>query len=29
VYQVMSLLKPFLLGGAREHLQHLMENYIE
>ncbi|MBL0124728.1 MAG: TetR/AcrR family transcriptional regulator [Betaproteobacteria bacterium] len=27
VYQVMSLLSPFLLGGAREHLQHLMENY--
>ncbi len=27
VYQVMSLLKPFLRGGAREHLQHLMENY--
>ena len=29
VYQVMSLLKPFLLGDARGHLQHLMENYIE
>lgn len=29
VYQVMSLLKPFLLGDAREHLQHLMENYTE
>ena len=27
VYQVMSLLKPFLLGEAREHLLHLMENY--
>ncbi len=27
VYQVMSLLSPFLLGGAREHLQHLMKNY--
>jgi len=29
VYQVMSLLKPFLLGGARDHLQHLMENYVD
>ena len=29
VYQVMSLLKPFLLGVAREHLTHLMENYAE
>ena len=29
VYQVMSLLKPFLLGEARDHLQHLMENYTE
>ena len=27
VYQVMSLLKPFLQGEAREHLQHLMEKY--
>ena len=27
VYQVMSLVKPFLVGDAREHLQHLMENY--
>ena len=27
VYQVMSLLKPFLLGEARQHLLHLMENY--
>ena len=29
VYQVMSLLKPFLLGVSREHLQHLMEKYAE
>ena len=29
VYQVMSLLMPFLMGVAREHLQHLMENYAE
>ncbi|MBL8523091.1 MAG: TetR/AcrR family transcriptional regulator [Betaproteobacteria bacterium] len=29
VYQVMSLVKPFLLGEAREHLQHLMDNYSE
>jgi len=29
VFQVMSLLKPFLLGSAREHLQHLMESYAE
>ena len=29
VYQVMSLLKPLLMGDAREHLQHLMENYAE
>jgi AcrR family transcriptional regulator len=27
VYQVMSLVKPFLLGEAREHLLHLMDNY--
>jgi len=29
VYQVMSLVKPFLLGEAGEHLQHLMDNYGE
>ena len=29
VYQVMALVSPFLLGDAKQHLQHLMENYIE
>ncbi len=29
VYQVMALVSPFLIGEAKEHLQHLMENYIE
>ena len=29
VYQVMALVSPFLLGEAKSHLQHLMENYIE
>lgn len=29
VYQVMALVAPFLLGNAKRHLQHLMENYIE
>lgn len=29
VYQVMSLLKPLLVGNARDHLQHLMQNYNE
>ena len=29
VYQVMSLVQPFMLGDARDHLQHLMENYTE
>ena len=29
VYQVMALVSPFMLGGARQHLQHLMENYTE
>lgn len=29
VYQVMALVAPFLLGNAKKHLQHLMENYIE
>ena len=27
VYQVMSLLAPFLLGDARKHLDYLMKNY--
>ncbi len=27
VYQVMSLVAPFLLGDAKKHLQNLMENY--
>ena len=27
VYQVMSLVAPFLIGDSREHLQYLMENY--
>lgn len=27
VYQVMSLVAPFLLGDAKEHLHYLMENY--
>lgn len=27
VYQVMALVAPFLVGGARLHLQHLMKNY--
>ena len=29
VYQVMALISPFLIGDAKQHLQHLMENYIE
>ena len=29
VYQVMALLSPFLIGSARQHLQHLMRNYVE
>lgn len=29
VYQVMSLIQPYLVGVAREHLQHLMQNYRE
>ena len=29
VYQVMSLVSPFLLGAAKQHLQHLMEKYVE
>jgi AcrR family transcriptional regulator len=29
VYQVMSLVAPFLIGDAKKHLRHLMENYIE
>ena len=29
VYQVMSLVSPFLLGEAKQHLHHLMENYVE
>ena len=29
VYQVMALVSPFMIGGARQHLQHLMENYTE
>ena len=29
VYQVMALVSPFLMGDAKEHLQHLMANYIE
>ena len=29
VYQVMALVSPFLMGDARKHLQHLMENYAE
>ena len=29
VYQVMALVSPFLIGEAKEHLQHLMANYIE
>lgn len=27
VYQVMTLIAPFLIGDARAHLQHLMKNY--
>jgi AcrR family transcriptional regulator len=27
VYQVMALVAPFLVGPARRHLEHLMENY--
>jgi AcrR family transcriptional regulator len=27
VYQVMALVYPYLVGDAREHLNHLMENY--
>jgi AcrR family transcriptional regulator len=29
VYQVMALVAPFLLGAARNHLEHLMENYTD
>ena len=29
VYQVMALISPFLIGEAKQHLQHLMENYSE
>jgi AcrR family transcriptional regulator len=29
VYQVMALVSPFLLGDAKAHLHHLMENYID
>jgi AcrR family transcriptional regulator len=29
VYQVMALVSPFLMGEAKKHLQHLMENYGE
>ncbi len=29
VYQVMSLVKPFLQGAAGKHLEHLMANYSE
>ena len=29
VYQVMALLSPFLIGSARQHLRHLMRNYVE
>lgn len=29
VYQVMALVSPFLIGTARQHLRHLMENYAE
>ena len=29
VYQVMALVSPFLIGSAKQHLQHLMANYIE
>jgi len=29
VYQVMSLVAPFLTGHAKEHLQYLMENYAK
>ena len=29
VYQVMALISPFLMGDAKQHLQHLMENYSE
>ena len=28
VYQVMALVAPFLLGDAKQHLHHLMENYV-
>ncbi len=27
VYQVMSLISPYLVGEAKQHLDHLMENY--
>ncbi len=27
VYQVMALISPYLLGEAREHLDHLMQHY--
>jgi hypothetical protein len=27
VYQVMALVAPFLVGPARRHLEHLMQNY--
>lgn len=29
VYQVMALVAPFLLGEAKQHLQHLMQPYTE
>jgi AcrR family transcriptional regulator len=29
VYQVMSLVAPFLSGPARRHLEHLMQNYTD
>lgn len=28
VYQVMSLVAPFLVGDAKKHLHYLMENYV-
>jgi AcrR family transcriptional regulator len=29
VYQVMALVAPFLVGPARKHLEHLMQNYTD
>jgi len=29
VYQVMALVAPFLMGPARKHLEHLMQNYTD